>query len=199
MPDNKKPVLQVIIASTRPGRAGKAIGDWFAQAARENGKFEVQVADLAEINLPFMDEPNHPRMQKYQHQHTKDWSARIAGSDAFVFVEPEYNHGICAPLKNALDYLFLEWNDKPAGIVSYGGVSGGLRAAQHTKPVLNALNIMAINGAVTIPFFNTMLKDGKFEPNDTVQQSVNPMLEQLYTWAVTLREMRQKTAQETKK
>lgn len=121
--------LQVIIASTRPGRVGKPVGDWFVAQAKQDERFDVQVADLAEINLPFLDEPKHPAMQQYEHQHTRDWSARIAASDAFVFVEPEYNYGLCAPLKNALDFLFNEWAHKPAAIVSYGGVSAGLRAA----------------------------------------------------------------------
>ena len=100
--------LQIVIASTRPGRIGKPIGEWVAAEARQHEHFEVQVADLAEINLPFFDEPNHPRLQKYEHQHTRDWSARIAASDAFVFVQPEYNYAVSAPLKNVLDYLVVE-------------------------------------------------------------------------------------------
>jgi len=126
---NERLRLQVVIASTRPGRVGKPIGAWVAAEARQHEQFAVEVADLAAIKLPFFDELNHPRLQKYQHPHTKDWSARIAASDAFVFVQPEYNYSISAPLKNALDYLVVEWNQKPTAFVSYGGVSAGLRAA----------------------------------------------------------------------
>lgn len=182
--------VQVVIASTRPGRVGLPVGRWFAEAAREHGKFEVQVADLAEINLPFLDEPKHPRLKQYQHGHTREWSARIDASDAFVFVQPEYNFAICAPLKNALDYLYWEWSHKPAGIVSYGGVSAGLRAAQMSKQVITALNMMPIAPAVGIPMVGQMVKDGKFEPSDLVQQSAGPMLDELHRWAVALKGMR---------
>src|SRR3954466_1851448 len=114
------PKLQVIIASTRPGRVGLPVGRWFHDRAVKHGGFDVELVDLAEVNLPFMDEPHHPRLGRYEHQHTKDWSARIASGDAFVFVLPEYNYGITAPLKNAIDYLNREWAHKPVGLVSYG-------------------------------------------------------------------------------
>ena len=99
-----KPVLQVIIGSTRPGRVGKPVADWIIERARARGEFEVVVSDLAEINLPMFDEPNHPRFHQYVHQHTKDWSAIVARSDAFVFVIPEYNYGFNAATTNALDH-----------------------------------------------------------------------------------------------
>ena len=118
-------VLQVVTVSTRPGRIGGPIADWFIEAAREHGGFEVDPVDLAELDLPMMDEPNHPRLQQYTKDHTKAWAARVERADAFVFVSPEYNFGIAAPLKNALDYLQKEWAYKPASFVSYGGVSGG--------------------------------------------------------------------------
>lgn len=183
--------LQVVIASTRPGRVGKPVGDWFAAQARADERFEVEVADLAEINLPFLDEPRHPAMRQYEHQHTKDWSARIGPSDAFVFVAPEYNYGLCAPLKNALDFLFVEWGHKPAAIVSYGGVSAGLRAAEHGQQVMNALQMMVIKPAISIPMVSQMMKEGQFEPTDIVKQSVAPMLNELYRWGVTLRGLRE--------
>ncbi len=128
--------LLVIIASTRPGRIGPTIADWFVGQATEHGGFDVEVADLAEIDLPLLDEPAHPATGKYVHQHTKDWSALVDSADAFVFVMPEYNHSYTAPLKNAIDYLNREWAYKPVGFVSYGGVSGGLRAVQAIKPVI---------------------------------------------------------------
>src|SRR5215210_5486798 len=120
--------LTVIIASTRPGRKGKVIAHWFVERARHDGRFEIDVADLAEIDLPFLDEPKHPRLREYTHQHTKDWSARVDAADAFVAVHPEYNYAINAPLKNAFDFLHHEWAGKPIGFVSYGGRSSGLRA-----------------------------------------------------------------------
>ncbi|WP_153502655.1 NADPH-dependent FMN reductase [Cumulibacter manganitolerans] len=176
-----KPVLQIIVCSTRPGRVGKPVADWFADAARVHGAFEVQVADLAEIDLPFLDEPNHPRLQKYTHEHTKRWSARIAGSDAYVFVTPEYNYGFNAPTKNALDYLFHEWQSKPVGFVSYGGVSGGLRAVQMLKQVATTLQMFPMSAAVAIPMVAGMLSEDRrtFHPTDVVRDSARALLDEL--------------------
>ena len=126
--------LLIIIASTRPGRVGLPVARWFEQHARAHGGLEVNVADLAEWNLPFLDEPNHPRLGRYTKDHTKRWSAEVDAADAFAFVMPEYNHAFNAPLKNAIDFLFAEWRHKPAGFVSYGGVAGGMRAVQQLKP-----------------------------------------------------------------
>ena len=122
-----KPTLMIVIASTRPGRVGKPVADWFRARAEADGAFAIDVADLAAIALPFMDEPQHPRLRRYQHQHTRDWSARVEAADAFAFVMLEYNFGFNAPLKNAIDYLNQEWHYKPIGLVSYGGVSAGTR------------------------------------------------------------------------
>jgi NAD(P)H-dependent FMN reductase len=126
----EKPNLMVIIASMRDGRAGRAVGDWFAQVAQDHGWFDVTVADLKEIDLPLMTEPHHPRLRQYTQPKTMEWSAMVDAADAFVFVMPEYNYAATAPLINAIDYLVQEWAYKPVGLVSYGGVSGGLRAAQ---------------------------------------------------------------------
>src|SRR3954469_8832993 len=125
--------LHVIIASTRPGRVGLPIGNWFEGAARRHGKLEVRLVDLAEVRLPMFDEPRHPRFQQYEHAHTKAWSTIVAEADAFVFVTPEYNYSAPPSLLNALDYVFREWHYKPVGLVSYGGMAGGTRAAQMLK------------------------------------------------------------------
>ncbi len=107
------PFCRSSFASTRPGRIGPSFGDWFADVAAAHGGFDVEKIDLAEVNLPFVDEPSHPKLRAYQHQHTKDWSAMIERADAYVFVTPEYNYGYNAVLKNALDFLAHEWADKP--------------------------------------------------------------------------------------
>ncbi|WP_106850315.1 NADPH-dependent FMN reductase [Blastococcus sp. Marseille-P5729] len=187
-----KPVLQIIICSTRPGRVGKSVGEWFAGVAREHGGLEVQVADLAEINLPFMNEPNHPRMQKYTHQHTKDWSERIAGSDAIVFVTPEYNYGFNAQFKNALDYLYLEWGNKPVGFVSYGGISGGMRAVQMMKQVVTTVQMFPMNAAVAIPNVAGMVSDDKqtFSPSEPVTKSATALLDELVKTAPIMAQLR---------
>ena len=190
------PRLSVIIGSTRPGRAGLPIADWFADRARGHGGFEIDVVDLAELNLPMLDEPNHPRLRQYTHQHTKDWSARIAGSDAFVIVTPEYNHGYSAPVKNAIDYLHHEWHYKPVGFVSYGGVAAGTRAMQQLKQVVTALRMLPLTDAVNIPFHTQFLDDdGRVEANEVMEQAADVMLDELVRVAETLRPLREAVEQ----
>jgi NAD(P)H-dependent FMN reductase len=183
--------LRIIIGSTRPGRVGPAVADWIEQRAQEHGGFDVQVTDLAEINLPMFNEPNHPRLKQYVHQHTRDWSALVAGSDAIVFVTPEYNYGFNAALKNAIDYLHNEWGNKAAGIVSYGGVAAGTRATQMLKQVLSALRMMVVTDAVNIPFVRNQLdEDGRFKPSELVEASATAMLDELLRWTEALRPLR---------
>jgi NAD(P)H-dependent FMN reductase len=188
-----KPKLMIILASTRPGRAGKSIADWFYSHALEHEAFDVEVVDLAELNLPFMDEPNHPRLRQYQHQHTKDWSAKVDAADAFVFVMPEYNYGFTAPLKNALDYLHQEWQYKPVGFVSYGGIAAGTRAVQMIKLVVTALRMTPIVEAVTIPFHNQFIDDdGRFEGNEITDSAAAALLNELHRVESTLRPLRER-------
>ena len=186
-----QPVLQIITASTRPGRRGIAVARWVQRLAEEHGGFRVELVDLAEVGLPVFDEPNHPRLQQYQNQHTKDWSATVSRADAFVFVTPEYNHSFPAGLKNALDFLSREWADKPAGLVSYGGVSAGLRAATALKPVLGALRMVPVVEAVSIPFFAQFLSDDdQFVPNAELEAGGKAMLDELARVTAALRTLR---------
>jgi len=182
-----KPVLQVIIGSTRPGRVGSAVADWITGRAIGQGDFEVEVTDLAVLDLPIFDEPNHPRLRTYAHKHTRDWSAIVDRSDAFVFVIPEYNHSFNAATKNALDYLSQEWRDKPAGIVSYGGASGGSRAAQMLAPVLGALQMETVADSVAIPSIRERLDgDGRLEPDQAMDRAAGAMLTELARRAATV-------------
>jgi NAD(P)H-dependent FMN reductase len=175
-----KPVLQVIIGSTRPGRAGSAVADWIIGRAQAHGDFEVEVTDLAELDLPLFDEPDHPRLRRYVHQHTKDWSAVVDRSDAFIWVIPEYNHGFNAATKNAIDYLSQEWQNKPVGIVSYGGSSGGIRAAQMFKHVLAALKMEPVTDLVTIPMVRERIdEDGQVKPTESMEAAAAVMLAEL--------------------
>ena len=182
--------LSVIIASTRPGRAGEAVGRWFVEHARAHGAFEVNVVDLAELNLPFLDESQHPRFRRYEKAHTLAWSATVEASDAFVFVTPEYNYGYPASLKNAIDFLHQEWRHKPVAFVSYGGVAAGTRAVQQLKQVVTALSMMPINEAVAIPFFTQFIVDGKVEPNETMLQAAGALLDELARVEVAMRPLR---------
>ena len=188
-----KPVLRIIIGSTRPGRVGPSVAAWIADRAREHGGFDVQVTDLAEVGLPLLDEPNHPRLGQYTKQHTKDWSALVAASDAFIFVTPEYNYGFNAALKNAIDYLHAEWQNKAAGIVSYGGVAAGTRATQMLKQVLTALKIMPVPEAVNIPFVAQHVdEDGRFKSTEPIDASATAMLDEVLRWTDSLTALRKK-------
>jgi NAD(P)H-dependent FMN reductase len=184
------PTLTIIVGSTRPGRAGQPIAEWFADRARTHSGFDVEVADLAEIGLPLLDEPNHPRLGQYTKQHTKDWSAIVDRADAVVFVTPEYNYGYPAALKNAIDFLHREWRDKPAGFVSYGGVAAGTRAVQQLKQVVTTLRMTPVFDSVNIPFHAQLIKDGKFEATDLLNQAADAMLDELVRVESALHQLR---------
>ncbi len=187
------PKLKIVVASTRPGRVGPSIATWINDFAAEHAGFEVEVLDLAEINLPLIDEPGHPRSKQYQHNHTKAWSAKVEDGDAFIFVTPEYNFGSPPALINALDYLFSEWAYKPVAFVSYGGVSGGLRSVQMTKQIVTTLSMMPIVESVTIPFFAKSISDeGAFVANELQLQSAKVMLDELLRWSNALQVLRVK-------
>lgn len=174
------PNLTVIIGSTRPGRAGLPIAEWFVERAKRHGGFTVEVADLARIDLPLYNEPNHPRLRQYVHQHTRDWSATIDRADAVVLVTPEYNYGYPASLKNAIDYLHEEWRDKPVGFVSYGGVAAGTRAVQQLKQVVTTLKMIPVTESVNIPFHAHFIDDeGQLQANDVMDAAADAMLDEL--------------------
>jgi NAD(P)H-dependent FMN reductase len=182
--------LKVVIASSREERLGVPVAHWFVEKARLHGNFDIEVLDLKAINLPMMDEPNHPMKRQYQHAHTIAWSKTIAEADAFVFVVPEYNYGMPPALLNAIDYLYHEWSYKPAGFVSYGGVSGGLRSVQMSKLVLTTVKIMPIPEAVSLPFFAKSIEDGVFDPGDSQGPPLAKMLDEVHRWATALKPMR---------
>lgn len=191
-PRDARPLLQVIVASTRPGRVGLSVGQWFYAEAERHGGFALEFVDLAEVDLPFLDEPNHPRLRKYTHAHTKAWSERVERADAFAFVMPEYNHGLSAPLKNAIDYLNQEWRYKAVGLVSYGGVSGGTRAAQMLKPVLAVLKMVPMSEAVIIPFVQQFVDDdGAFRANEVLEKAAKAMLDEMLRWTEALGALRE--------
>lgn len=183
--------LLVVVASTRPGRVGLPVSQWFVDVAKGHGGFQVSVADLAEENLPLLDEPHHPRLRNYQHDHTKRWSDKVAAADAIVFVIPEYNYGIGAALKNALDYLHTEWNYKAAGVVSYGGVSAGTRSAIAMLPAAYALKMYMSPAAVNIPFVASQITgDGAFQPGEPTVAAATAMLDELAKVSLALKPLR---------
>lgn len=190
-----KPTLQIIIGSTRPGRIGPSVATWFYDRAVKDGTFEVELIDLAEVNLPIFNEPKHPRFGDYIHQHTRDWSATIKRGDAFVFVLPEYNHGFNAALKNAIDYLHTEWQYKPLGFVSYGGVAAGTRAVQMLKQVVTALKMVPVTESVNIPFVQQFLDDQRvLQPNEIMEDAAAALLAELGRWIEAIGPLRAERA-----
>ncbi|MBR9765860.1 MAG: NAD(P)H-dependent oxidoreductase [Rhodobacteraceae bacterium] len=184
--------LKIIIGSTRPGRVGPTVASWVAEAARGHDGYAVEVLDLADFGLPLLDEATHPAMGQYAHEHTKRWSAAVADGDAYVFVTPEYDFFAPASLINAVQVLHAEWRYKPAGVVSYGGISGGLRAAQELRQLLGNLGMAAIPQGVPVPFFPDFIgEDGVFTPNDKMAEGTTLMFNELAKWAGALKTLRQ--------
>ena len=186
------PKLLLLNSTTRPGRKGPALAAWalaYAQAHHPN--FSCEYIDLGELNLPLMDEPNHPRLQQYTHAHTKAWSATVAAADAFLFVTAEYNYSMPAPLLNALTFLAHEWAHKPVAFVSYGGQSGGTRAVQMAKLVATTFNMMPIAEAVAVPFFTKHITEtGVFVGDESHEKALHATLAALANWAEALQALR---------
>ncbi|NGR08405.1 NAD(P)H-dependent oxidoreductase [bacterium SGD-2] len=184
--------LNIVIGSTRPGRVGPVIGNWLKEFAAKNSKFAVELVDLKDFDLPLLDEANHPVLQKYEHEHTKRWAASVASADAFIFLTPEYMSFPPASLVNALQVVTREWAYKPAGIVSYGGISGGLRAAQELRQLVANLNMHALPQTVPVPQFAQFINDeSTFVPSEPIEQGAKGLLDELYKWASALQAIRQ--------
>src|SRR3989338_7133978 len=132
--------IAIIIGSTRPGRKAEAVAQWVHAIAKKRSDAGFEIVDIQDYNLPLLDEAIPPSMGQYSQPHTKAWAAKIAPFDAYVFVTPEYNHGTSGALKNAIDYLYQEWNNKAAGFVGYGS-SGGVRAVEQLRLVMGELEI----------------------------------------------------------
>jgi len=159
--------------------------------AQEHGKFDVQLVDLKDVNLPLLSEPHHPRLKKYQQETTKAWSAIVGASDAFVFVTPEYNYTLPPALVNALDHLYHEWSYKACGFVSYGGVAGGMRAVQTAKLMATGFKMVPIVEAVNIPFFTQLMENGVFKGSEIHGKAAAVMLDELLRWTDALKPLRQ--------
>jgi NAD(P)H-dependent FMN reductase len=180
--------LKIISSTVRPGRKGPLVANWIADVAKKHGGFNVEVLDLGEVKLPLMDEANHPTMQKYEHAHSQKWSATIDEADAFIFVTAEYDFNYPAPLRNALEYLFHEWGYKAAGIVSYGGASGGMRSANSLKGDLSTFKMVPVYEAVNFPMFTQYITDeGEFSPGESSYKAAELMLKEIVRWTKGLK------------
>lgn len=175
-----KRVLRVIAGGTRPGRVALPVATWVQERARAHGAFEVALSDLAEVGLPFFDEPEDPRTGRYVHEHTRRWSAQVTAADAVVFVVPEYNQSFDAATKNAVDFLFHEWANKPAGLVAYGGSAGGGAAVRSLVPVLRAVRMMPLPDTVVVPAVRGRLTaEGSLLPDVVLDGTLARLLDAL--------------------
>ena len=181
--------IAVITGSTRPERKNETVVRWVYGLALTRSDAEFELVDIRDYNLPLLDEPAPPILWRYSEPHTKVWAAKIAVFDAYVFVSPEYNHGPSAALKNAIDYLFREWNNKAAGFVSYGG-AGGARAVEHLRLILANLMVAAVQSQVMLSSFTDFDDSGAFRPAPRHEQEVHAMLDQVIAWGEALRSVR---------
>lgn len=181
--------IGIITGSTRPNRRSPDVAKWVLEIARRRTDLEVELVDIADFELPLLDEPMPPSMGKYQQPHTKRWAAKIATLDAFLFVTPEYNHGIPAALKNAIDFLYAEWNHKAAGFVSYGA-AGGSRAVEHLRLVLAEVQVATVRAQVLLSMMTDFESFTTFKPQPHHEKSVGTVLDQLVAWGGALKQLR---------
>jgi NAD(P)H-dependent FMN reductase len=177
--------IAIIIGSTRPTRKAPDVAKWVLERAKKRKDAEFEVVDIADFALPLLDEPVPPLMGQYGKPHTKKWAEAIARFDGFVFVTPEYNHGTSGALKNAIDFLFAEWNDKAAGFVSYGS-AGGVRAVESLRLVMGEVKVADVRGQVMLSIFEDFEEFTRFKPRAHHDKSVGEMLDDLVKWAGAL-------------
>lgn len=187
--DESKLRIAVIIGSTRPGRNGEAVAHWVYELARKREDAEFELVDIKDYNLPLLDEPAPPSLGQYSKEHTKVWAAKIDSFDAYVFVTPEYNHGTSGALKNAIDFLYKEWNNKAAGFVSYGGALG-VRAVEHLRLVMGELLVADVRAQVALSLYTDFENFSVFKPAAHNEQALNSMLDQVIAWGGALRVLR---------
>jgi len=181
--------IAIILGSTRPNRNGEAVTKWVYEIAQKRTDAEFELVDIKDFNLPLLDEPAPPIMGQYSKPHTKAWAAKIDSFDAYVFVTPEYNHGTSGALKNAIDFLFAEWNNKAAGFVSYGGASGA-RAVEQLRLNVAEVQMATVRNQVLLSMYTDFENFSVFKPDSRKETSVNDMLDQLIAWGGALKTLR---------
>jgi NAD(P)H-dependent FMN reductase len=185
--------IGIILGSTRPGRNGEQVAKWVYDLASRRSDAEFELVDLADYPLPHLDEPLPPSVGRYHNEHTKQWAAKIGSFDGFVIVTPEYNHGTSGVLKNALDFLYAEWNNKAVGFVSYGG-TGGARAVEHLRLVSGELQMADVRQQVVLSLVTEFENYSTFKPGDYNLAPLSTMLDQVVAWSTALAPLRQRAA-----
>ena len=181
--------LAIIIGSTRPGRKAEAVARWVHEIAKKRSDAEFEIVDIKDFDLPLLDEPIPPSMGQYSHPHTKAWATKIASFDGYVFVTPEYNHGTSGALKNAIDYLYREWNNKAAGFVGYGS-AGGVRAVEQLRLVMGEVQVADVRAQVALSLSTDFENYSIFKPAPRHEASVGAMLDQVISWSGALKTLR---------
>ena len=182
--------VAIVVGSTRPGRKAEAVARWVHGIATKRTDADFELVDIKDFDLPLLDEPMPPARGQYTQPHTKAWAAKIASFDAYVFVTPEYNHGPSGALKNAIDFLYREWNNKAAGFVGYGS-AGGTRAVEQLRLVMGELLVADVRAQVALSLFTDFENFSTFKPAALHEKSVNTMLDQVVAWGGALKTLRQ--------
>jgi NAD(P)H-dependent FMN reductase len=183
--------IGIITGSTRPGRVNEQVAKWVFEQASQRKDAEFALVDIADYNLPLLDEPVPPSQGKYSKEHTKKWAAKIASFDAYVFVTPEYNHGTSGALKNALDFLYAEWNNKAAGFVGYGS-AGGTRAVEQLRLIMGELQIADVRAQVALSLRADFENYTTFKPADYQAKTLSGVFDQVIAWGSALKSLRAK-------
>ncbi len=179
----------IIVGSTRPGRNAEKVARWVSEQATRRADAQFEIVDLKDFNLPLLDEPVPPSMGQYSKPHTKAWAKKVASLDAFVFVTPEYNHGPTAALKNAIDFVYAEWNNKAAGFVGFGS-AGGARAVEHLRGIMAEIQIADVRTQVMFSLYNDFENFSVLKPNASHEAALTMMLDQLVAWGAAMKNLR---------
>lgn len=182
--------IAIIVGSTRPGRKAEAVARWVHQIAQLRNDAQFELVDLASFNLPLLDEPVPPSLHQYSKPHTLAWAEKIAPFDGYVFVTPEYNHGIGGALKNAIDFLYAEWNNKAAGFVGYGS-AGGVRAVESLRLVMAELQVADVRAQVMLSLYTDFENMTTFKPAAIHEKTLTTLLDQLVAWSAAMQAVRQ--------
>lgn len=182
--------IAVITCSTQPGRKNEAIAKWVCSVSGRRKDAAVELVNVASYNLPRLDRLGPALHHQYSHEHTKGWSAKIASFDAYIFVTPEYSHSLTGALKNAIDYLYHEWHDKAAGLVSYGAQAEGARATERLRSAMAALRIATVPAQVVLSLLTDFEDFKAFKPGPQRDNELGTMLDQLVAWGTALKTMR---------
>lgn len=177
--------IAIIIGSTRPGRNSEAVALWVKEIAQKRSDADFELVDIKDYNLPIYDEPVPPSIHQYMFPHTKVWSEKIKSFDAYIFVTPEYNHSLPGSLKNAIDYLYTEWNNKAAGFVSYGA-TGGVRAVEQLRLIMGELQVADVRAQVALSLFTDFENYNLFKPASLHEEYLNKMIDQVIAWGTAL-------------